>query len=51
MEPETIGLIVTGLIAVCSAISAAVPSVGKVMRFIDFLALNWAKARNDPKAQ
>ena len=52
MSWETlIPLILTGLVAVASAISAAVPSVGKVMKVIDFIALNWGKARNDPDSQ
>lgn len=51
MEPETIAIIITAAIAVCSALSAIFPSVGKVMKVIDFIALNWGKARNDPRDQ
>lgn len=42
---------ITGLVAACSAISAFVPSIGKAMKVVDFLALNWMKARNDPNEQ
>lgn len=48
---ENIELLVPAVIAAASAISAFVPSVGKVMRVVDLLALNWGKARNDPGAQ
>jgi len=48
---ENLPLIITGVIAVASAVSAFVPSVGKVMTVIDVFALNWNKARNDPSAQ
>lgn len=43
--------LITGIVTAASAISAFVPSVGKFMRFVDFFALNWLKARNDPGAQ
>ncbi len=48
---ENLPLILTGLVTVASAVSALVPSVGKAMKVVDFFALNWMKARNDPKAQ
>lgn len=43
--------IIGGLIAVASALSAVFPSVGKVMKIVDMVALNIGKARNDPKEQ
>lgn len=42
---------IAGLVAACSALSALVPSGGKWMKVVDFCAINWMKARNDPKAQ
>ena len=44
-------MLVPAVIAVASAISAFVPSTNKVMAIIDALALNWGKARNDPRVQ
>lgn len=51
MEPETIGLIVTAVVAACSAISAIAPSTNKLMKLIDLVAFNWGKARNDQQVQ
>jgi hypothetical protein len=39
------------LVVICSGLSAAFPSTNKVMGFVDFFAINWLKARNDPGAQ
>lgn len=38
-------------VLIASAVSTMVPSTNKVMKVIDAIALNWGKARNDPKAQ
>jgi len=43
--------IVAGVIAVASALSSIFPSVGKVMKIIDVIALNVGKARNDTRVQ
>lgn len=48
---DNLHIIVPAIIAVASAISAFVPSVGPIMKIIDGIALNWNKARNDPEAQ
>ncbi len=39
------------LMALASILAAVFPSVGKVMKIIDVLAVNYGKARNDPKIQ
>jgi hypothetical protein len=51
LTPESIGTAIVGIVAMCSAISAFVPSVGKIMKVVDALALNWNKARNDSRVQ
>ena len=52
---DTIGKIITVWLPratlICGLISAAVPSVGKVMGLIDIFAVNWGKARNDASVQ
>lgn len=35
----------------CGILATIFPSTNKVMRLIDLFALNWAKARSDPKSQ
>ena len=53
--PETIGgwvvMIVPMVVAASAAISAFVPSVGKIMKVVDAFAFNWNKARNDNGAK
>ncbi len=39
------------LMALASILAAVFPSVGKVMKIVDVLAVNYGKARNDPKIQ
>jgi hypothetical protein len=38
-------------VVAASALTAIFPSTNKVMLFIDFFAMTWGKARNDPNAQ
>ncbi len=41
----------TALVTACSALSAVCPSLGRAMKVVDFLALNFLKARNDSRVQ
>jgi len=52
MDETTIGLIVTAVVAIASALSAVMPDkFGAVSKFLNMLALNVGKAKNDPAAQ
>ena len=48
---NNIELILALVIPVAAGLSAAFPSTNKVMKVIDIFAINWGKARNDPKVQ
>ena len=39
----------TGLSTAASLLSAFVPSSNKFMKWVDWIAFNWLRARNDPK--
>ena len=38
----------TGLSTFCSMLSAFFPSTNKIMKYVDWIAFNWLRARNDP---